>query len=118
MTANAMQGDREKCIAAGMDDYLAKPVRPEDIRHILERWGPRAAAACSAPTASAGPRQPAASSRHCPAAPATPPVDMERLLDFANGDPDNLRELVELYLQQTAKQLDQLSAAVEGAQRR
>ena len=41
-----------------------------------------------------------------------PPVDMERLLDFANGNPDNLRELVELYLQQTERQVEQLCAAV------
>jgi HPt (histidine-containing phosphotransfer) domain-containing protein len=38
---------------------------------------------------------------------------MERLLDFANGDSENLRELVELYLQQTAKQLTQLASAIE-----
>ena len=37
---------------------------------------------------------------------------MERLLDFANGDPANLRELVDLYLQQTSKQLVQLSNAI------
>jgi signal transduction histidine kinase len=39
MTGNAMQGDREKCLAAGMDDYIVKPVRIDDIRTTLERWG-------------------------------------------------------------------------------
>ncbi len=38
MTANAMQGDRERCLDAGMDDHVAKPVRPEYLRSVLERW--------------------------------------------------------------------------------
>jgi CheY-like chemotaxis protein len=37
LTANAMVGDREKCLAAGMDDYVSKPVRIDEIRAALER---------------------------------------------------------------------------------
>ena len=39
MTGNAMQGDKQRCLDAGMDDYIAKPVRIEDLRTALERWG-------------------------------------------------------------------------------
>ncbi len=38
MTAAAMEGDREKCIAVGMDDYISKPVRPETMAAVIERW--------------------------------------------------------------------------------
>jgi CheY-like chemotaxis protein/HPt (histidine-containing phosphotransfer) domain-containing protein len=109
MTASAMPGDRDKCIAAGMDDYIAKPVRPEDIRAIVERWASAAAARANAPTASqtetaTGLNDPGFESQQ-------PPVEMERLLDFSDGSVDNLRELVTLYLKQTEDQLSQLTAA-------
>ena len=47
MTAHAMAGDRDRCLQAGMDDYLAKPLRPDELDRVLGRWlglGPHAAA--------------------------------------------------------------------------
>src|SRR6266478_5181025 len=50
MTANAMQGDREKCLQAGMNDYIPKPVRPEALQAAIERFG----AAATPPAAQRG----------------------------------------------------------------
>ena len=104
MTAQAMQGDREKCLAAGMDDYLAKPIRPKDVRAVIERWGSQ-----SAPAAPAAP----APKADAPApAVEEPPVEMDILNDLTDGNADSLRELVDLFFKQTTQQLEQLEAAV------
>ncbi len=42
LTARAMQGDKELCLAAGMDDYLTKPIKPADLKTILNRWSSQA----------------------------------------------------------------------------
>ena len=65
MTANAMAKDRERCLDAGMNDHLAKPIDPENLWAKLLRWVPPRAAATAAPV------------------PASSPADDETALDFA-----------------------------------
>ena len=127
MTASAMIGDREKCLEAGMDDYLSKPVRPEAVQSAVQRWGPIARsragkspsvqfkeaeqkpAPAPFPTAS----EPESATE---ATAEEPAVDWERLTELAGGDQDGIRELATLYLTQTTEQFGELAAAVKAGQ--
>jgi CheY-like chemotaxis protein/HPt (histidine-containing phosphotransfer) domain-containing protein len=123
MTASAMLGDRERCLAAGMDDYLAKPVRPEAVQSALERWGPIARrkggrAGTTSVLRSEGPASGGLAEAGRGGGVAgvegdVAPVDLERLTEMAGSDPVGVRELVELYLGQTSGQLEELKMAVE-----
>jgi len=110
MTASAMPGDREKCLSAGMDDYIAKPVRPDDVRATVERWG--SSVSVSGPTHGAKPTELSAVESQEGAIMNESPVNMERLMEFTEGNSESLRELVSLYLNQTTGQLELLETAV------
>jgi response regulator RpfG family c-di-GMP phosphodiesterase len=98
MTANALEGDRERCIAAGMDDYVSKPVRPEELAAVLERLlsgaGPGAA---DAPGVVKDTR---------------PPVDLERLHAVMGDDPEEVSAIIGVYLEQMTRSLERLDAAI------
>ena len=92
MTAAAMDGDREKCMAAGMDDFITKPVRLEAVSTALERW---VATQERSGGASTGAEDPS------PAGWSSDPLDREQielLLSLDDGRGEILAEVVEEYL--------------------
>ncbi len=108
MTAHAMQGDRENCLAAGMDDYITKPVQLPEFKAALERT-----ASSVAPASDAATLPP--STRPTPAAGAAALLDMERLNDVSFGSEERRRDLVEMYFSDLTTQMAQLDAAIQSS---
>ena len=103
MTANAMQGDREKCLAAQMSDYLSKPVKDTELKKALER-APQPVAVVAADTTPNFVPPEVTSDNDL--------VDLERLEAAANEDPAMLQELVDLYFAQAKDLMNGLRGAI------
>ena len=101
MTAHAMKGDQDKCLAAGMDDYIAKPVQFDELVSVLRRWLERAKA------------PPAKEIKD--SAPSSPEPDVfDRLacLNRLGGDEALMRRIIQVFLGDAERQIDNLTKAL------
>jgi CheY-like chemotaxis protein len=122
MTAHAMKGDRERCLEAGMDDYLSKPVEPKALRELVQKWGrPGGTTHPSAPACVAarhGKAQTAAADTARAATPTVKPTwsaevfDMTGLRARVEDDMDLLSEMVDLYLSSSPVLMTEIESAV------
>jgi two-component system, sensor histidine kinase and response regulator len=108
MTAHAMAGDRAKCLAAGMDDYVAKPLRPDAVDEMLARWLP------------ADGNGHANGDGLADASVDAEPDDADPIDDVRFGDlardfsPDVVREVVHAFIDSTPSIIERIVLAAEG----
>ena len=117
MTANAMLGDRDKCMAAGMDDYVSKPVQLADLRRAIEKCnGNGQAAANGSKAAPAVPLKVEVSSPVVESGTVTAsteaPVDLERLTEVSNGKPEKMQRHLNTFLTQATEISQGLAIAI------
>lgn len=99
MTAHALKGDREKCLEAGMDDYISKPVNPKELAEAIERIFSTE-------------NTPNQGQQTSPPDRAKKIFDRETLLQRLDGDEELLKEIVEVFLQDTPSRIQSLKDAM------
>jgi CheY-like chemotaxis protein/HPt (histidine-containing phosphotransfer) domain-containing protein len=100
VTANAMKGDREKCVAAGMDDHISKPIDPEELKRIVELWLPASQQGASFLPVEA----------HEGVVSTSTPIDIPRLRN--RFDSKAAQMLVGMFITSTPETLDKIGTAI------
>jgi signal transduction histidine kinase/DNA-binding response OmpR family regulator len=108
LTAHAMRGDRQECLAAGMDDYVTKPIRKDEIRELLRRWLTGSGGSATGSEQGASDRS-ATAEPNCDS--SFDPSALRKLADLGKGD-EFISRLVEAYLSSSARLLAALRNAV------
>ena len=126
LTADAVEGDRERCLAAGMDDYLAKPFSQRELRSVVEKWLLPGPSLAKHPHPGAwAVEKPSETTRAAEMPVPCPPLDVagetpldhRALTDIAAlqrpGSPSILQKVISLYFQSSSELLEKLRQALE-----
>ncbi len=105
VTANVMDGDRERCLAAGMDDYMSKPVSPDMLLEKIRRWTATGAGPGAAADGAAG------RDAEAPAVAALKLVDWDKAVERVMGDREMLNRLFGHFIDDFPARLAELRAA-------
>ena len=97
MTASAMKGDRERCLTAGMDGYIPKPLRANELYQVVEQYATASDQGVDNHEIRPGPSD---------------PLDLEKALDRMGGNRDTLKELVAIFFDECPTLLEQIRHAV------
>jgi len=105
VTANAMKGDRQKCLAAGMDDYISKPIDPNTLIQTLQKWIQTTEKRIDVEIP---PDNAMGQNQH-----EIPPVNLDELRELFGDDPDDEKMLFDLFFTTAEESIENLQIAID-----
>ena len=122
LTSERVRDGVEHYRAAGIADWIAKPVQLESLRQAIEKWAAKASVftdptAPSQITPLGGAAAPAPNDSVEVTVPEVPPVDLERIRNLGDGDEEDMRQFIGLFLGQLVQKLEALKTAIETGDR-